>query len=282
MSTKVVWDDDGVTWLPHPGAPRTVTFSFPGRPDRASAFASGVRAIVTDQMTWSDSTPFWMVGIAWMHHDGSRLAPGSIGKYRGDIFKVLIPAIGGVKLADLGRDAYQRLFDHLDADDASESKRREAARTVGTIGSWLQTSGRWPYPADPFGPGAAQRAIRHSAFAKGHDADIRSGRKALKIGADMCPRFDDTVAFAETLTEVVVDRWGPHAAYLGQALVVQYLTGYRLGELLAARPEEFHLNGGRHVVEVHHQIDASRRPTATGPVLKAPKNHTSRELVVWS
>lgn len=274
---------DAVEFPPYPN-PRgtTVTATFPGRHDRARHFAAGVAAIHDGTTQPSEDLQFWQLAVAYLHWGAPKVQVGSMKKYWNELQRWVLPAIGSIPLHRCDLDTYQAIFTHLDNHDTSESERRGVARTVGAVASWAAGSSWWTLPTDPFGLHSARNKVKYAAFAKGASVDIAAGRTVERITTDMCPTLDQTIEFGAVLADVAEDLWGPSARYVGDAPIVQYLTGMRLGELLAAQVDDFDLRSHMPTVYIPRQYDKTKRCTPVGPITKAPKSKRPRHAALWT
>lgn len=270
-----------VMWRPHPNARKWQTWAL-GDPERSVYRARIIGDILDGHYAPAPDTPLWAVMVAWMLHDGPRLDPGSFPSYASDIRKIN-DLVGTAPLrACVDTDVYQRLFDQLDATAASESARRAIARTVGAVATWAQGSAWWPYPTEMFGHHDRRRKIRKSAFDKGRDADTAADRTPTQITHDLCPTFDETVAFCTTLREMAADRWGPGARYLGDLPEVQYLTGGRFAEMLVTAPGDLHLDPTSPRCRIDSQLNKAIPYVDGGGTRKATKNGKPRDVAIWA
>ena len=296
-------------------------------PAKATRFARVVHRVLNEGIDVGPETTLVELALLWMSRGGGAVSDTTFTQYTRDLRKWILPFEGATPLCECTADAYLHLFRELAAyrrcDDpevaaraqraakrtrerpsraihpraggasdmagVSESVYRRVVRTLGAVMTWARREKLWPMGWLPFGDPLSQRAAHKQFFSLGRAYDAQTSRTQGLIDISLCPTITQTRKFGEALTAAAVNRWDDSAAYIGQAPLVQFITGCRVSELLVCHADQFSLDGPAATLTVAAQLgDGGWRVSGRGrhgvvgaPTLKPPKNKSPRQVELW-
>ncbi|MDI5963239.1 tyrosine-type recombinase/integrase [Streptantibioticus silvisoli] len=233
--------------LPSP-APGRHTVRRGGYPTRESAHAA-LRRILEGQAAGFTADPNQTVAeylTAWLEAKDLVLKPTTMARYRDYVTNDLIPALGDIRLDDLG---YPHIAAFVQTQLAEGRGKVTVHRLVATLSSALGDAVRHHrLSANPARP----TIIPRPAAAERHIWTPAEAARFLRYSHTADPLFAD-------LVEVLIG------------------TGLRKGEALALHWNDVHLD--QHVLYVRHTLSAIDNNKL---ILTTPKTHSSRDWVALS
>lgn len=202
--------------------------------------------------------------LATMRAEG---APrGTISQYKSN-WNCWVPGeIGGkVRCLDTDIRHWTAIFDHANAEGASESTVRNIARTLGALTDWAVDRGYFA-SSEPFGDPRRRRKVVKQARKR---AAIRRAESDRHFFLKVCPKVSDIEKYGAALEEV-------YPGYGRSLVLLAFATGLRISELLALRHDSIDLKTGD--VRVDWQLDRHQH----WPARKPPKNGKPRVALLWS
>ncbi|TWH05017.1 hypothetical protein L615_000100001720 [Nocardioides sp. J9] len=149
---------------------------------------------------------------------------GSIRQYKSN-WNTWVPAkIGALRCLDVDIRHWAAIFDHANAEKASESTIKNIARTLGVLMEWAVDRGYFA-SSEPFGDPRRRRKIVKKARKR---AQIRKAAASKRYLFATCPKVSDIEAYAAAFEEV-------YPRYGERLVLLAFATGLRINELLALR-----------------------------------------------
>lgn len=191
-------------------------------------------------------------------------AEGSIRQYRSNWNTWIPDEVALTRCADADITTWTRIFDHANAEGASESTVRSIGRTVGTLAKWGISRGY--FGPEPFGGVLHRRVVLSEARTVAHvvAAEIRGDYSPA-----MCPTVADVEKFAAAFEEV-------YPGYGERLVKLAFGSGLRINELLALEHDSIDLE--TNIISVDWQLDRYKH----WPACRLPKYKKTRKAFLWS
>lgn len=195
--------------------------------------------------------------------------------YRSRLNSLVLPVVGDRWVVDCDHDALAVVLEHARA--RGDTRVEAALSVIGSLVNWATAPDvhRWPPDVPAFGGPDTRRGQRRA------DRRLRAQDSRTElIKVSDCPTVEQTWAYAEAVRWEAVRMWGPAAAHLGDLPKVQYVTGARIGELVALNGNDY--DPDAHTWWIEWQYDREASWEYGQPMPLAPtKNAYPRYAHVW-
>jgi integrase len=193
-------------------------------------------------------------------------AEGSIRQYKSNWNRWMPAEIAwNVRCLDVDIHHWAAIFDHANAEGASEPTVRNIARTLGVLMEWAVDRGYFA-SSEPFGDPRRRRKIVKKARRR---ARIVKAEREERYLFAICPKVSDVEKYAAAFEEV-------YPGYGRRLVLLAFATGLRINELLALRHDAIDLETGE--VQVDWQLDRYN----AWPARRLPKGNKTRIAFLWS
>ena len=193
-------------------------------------------------------------------------AEGSIRQYKSNWNTWVPPEIGAkVRCLEVDIKHWSGIFDHANAEGASESTVKNIARTLGVLMEWAVDRGYFA-SSEPFGDPRRRRKIVKKARKRARVFRAESEGRYLFA---TCPKVEDVEQYAAAFE-------GVYPGYGRRLVLMAFATGLRINELLALRHDSIDIETGS--VLVDWQLNRYE----AWPALSRPKGGKTRVAFVWS
>lgn len=191
---------------------------------------------------------------------------GSIRQYKSN-WNTWVPAAVGANVRCLEVDIqhWAEIFDHANAEGASEPTVKSIARTLGVLMEWAVDRGYFA-SSEPFGDPRRRRKIVKKARKRARIVLAESENRYLFA---TCPKVADVEKYAAAFEE-------SYPGYGRRLVLLAFATGLRINELLALRHDSINLETGE--VSVDWQLDRYQ----AWPARRLPKGGKTRVAFLWS